>query len=216
MHTRHLAGLLIALWLLSGCAVPPASMPPYMVMLTPTWPTLEGRCTGAVVDAKTILTAAHCVNHVSRVVTIYGQEAAIVDAKVSPSHDVALLYTAVPLWVGTFAELANAEVGASAVLWGTCPYFMPHQGRRAMYNGLVDVSLKDGGTLTFGQWFMLPAMGDVRGKACGGDSGGILSQGGKVVGVTSAVASDYIFIAIGSVVFTVPVEHVWELLEVEE
>jgi hypothetical protein len=39
---------------------------------------------------------------------------------------------------------------------------------------------------------------------CGGDSGGVVIQAGKVVGTISAVASNYYFVAYGQTFFTVP------------
>jgi hypothetical protein len=215
MHfVRRLSYLLVTvamLFVVTGCAVLP--VPSFLVMLTPDFPSMKGRCTGAVIEARVVLTAAHCVSSVSRVVTGYGQEAYIIGARISDEHDVAILYTDRPLFVREYATLGNPDMGVAAALWGTCPYFMPHHARPAAYNGLMDIELVDGGSLAFGQWWMLPATGDVPGKACGGDSGGFILSQGKVVGVLSMVESDSYFFAIGSIAYTVPASYVLEWLE---
>lgn len=213
MHTRHLAGLLIALWLLSGCVAAP--VPAFLVLLTPPIPGIDGTCTGAAVSPTQIVTAAHCVPSAWRVVTATGQEARVVGAVVSQEHDIAVLTVDRTLWLSDFAEFARPELGVEAQAWGFCPWQVSFVARHAFYNGLTTETVEGGATLDYGEW-ILPAIPGTSNKFCGGDSGLPLVQHGKVVGILSAVQSDFFFIALGSRAFTVPVEHAWELLEVEE
>lgn len=214
MHTRHLAGLLIALWLLSGCAVP-ASMPPFLALITPIIPGIPGGCSGAVVGPREVLTAKHCVDTAARVVTVYGQEAWVVDARLSPAHDVAILIVDRVLFVDKYAEFANPALNEPAYLFGYCPYQVSHVPRHAFYNGLVDVEIQGNPLATYGEW-ILPTLPSTANEVCGGDSGTSVLQNGKVVGILSGGHIRVFFIPLASTAYTVPVEHAWELLEVEE
>lgn len=208
---RLLATICI-LFALTGCAAPPG-IPPYLAMLTPSYPSMDGRCTGAVISPREVLTAAHCLKWISRVVTAGGQEAYIINARVSLVADVAIVETDRVLWVESFAKLGNAQLGVRGELYGTCPFYMPHQVRYAMYNGLEDVPMTDITTVTLGGWFMLPTLGDVQGNACGGDSGGFILQNGLIVGITDAVQTETFFSKIGSHVYTVPAHFAQELID---
>jgi hypothetical protein len=60
--------------------------------------------------------------------------------------------------------------------------------------------LRNGGVIPFDVW---STVGDTE-AVCGGDSGGMVVQDGKLVGVTSMVDADNPFIAYGTTFFTVP------------
>lgn len=202
---RFLPRLLIFLFLLTACAVPFSPLPSNVVMLTPLYPTVEGRCTGAVIDATHVLTAAHCTHTAHRVITPWGQEARVVSYSALPDQDVAVLETDKVLFVEHYAELARAELGVVGTVFGTCPYYWGHQARAALYNGIASINDDD-----YDQWIMQTN------KACGGDSGGVVMQNGKVTGVISAVESDLWFVAIGTVMYAVPSGVAQELLNNEK
>lgn len=191
--------------LLSGCVMPPAQVPPYLALLTPLLPVTRGTCSGAVISPLEVVTAAHCVASVRRVVTANGQEAWVIAARVSTRHDIAVLTVDRILFVSEFAEFGHPALGVPALAYGYCPYQVSHVPRRAFYNGLVDLQIEGGELLTYGEWIM-PTIPNMANKLCGGDSGGFLSQGGKIVGITSAVYSDLFWVSLGSLVYTVPVE----------
>lgn len=198
-------------FLLSGCAAPPTQVPAWLVLLTPNWPMVEGMCTGFVVGPRQIMTAAHCTETVRRVVTTTGQEALVESARVSLDHDVALLTTDRVLWVNEFAEFANPALHTQATVMGFCPFQVSFVPRVAFYNGLVEESIEGAPIQTYGEWIM-PRLPGAFNMICGGDSGSAVTQDGKVVGVLSAAQSEYYFIALGSIAFTVPPQEAIDLL----
>ena len=202
------AALLLCLTL-TAC-MPAANVPPYLALLTPLLPIGRGTCSGAVISPLEVVTAAHCVPSARRVVTASGQEAFVVASRSLLTHDIAILTVDRKLFVAQFAEFANPALGTQTLVWGYCPYQVSAVPRRAFYNGLTTLTIQDGPEQDYGEW-LLPTVPNMSNKLCGGDSGGLAIQHGKVVGVISAVYSDLFFFALGSKAYSVPVGYLERL-----
>lgn len=184
---------------LSGCVPAQTQMPSYFVLLTQQWPEVEHRCSGALLSPFLILTANHCIARatLTRVVTQYGQEVAIVPYRQWPEIDIALYRALLPLYVNNYAHLAEANTLEQAEVYGACPFYFSHVPRAVAY--LHDELV---GTLNPQQpCQMWQALGQ---QICGGDSGGIMVQNGNLVGVPVAVEADIFLIPIGTNVCVVP------------
>jgi len=195
--------LLSLLSLFAGCTFATVQMPSYVVMLTQLYPSTINRCTGVLVDPTHVLTAAHCVDTVRRVITPDGQEGRVIDYQIA-KHDMALLELDRIMWVSEYATLGKAHKG-EAQIYGTCPYYWGHQARQAIYAGLWSAQLADGYWIDFRVWDTLGSD-----EVCGGDSGGVVIQNNKVVGITSMVESES-WLSIGTRFYTVPAEVFKEL-----
>jgi hypothetical protein len=177
--------------LLTGCAAAQSPVPGYLVKLTPSLPVSPASCTGIALDATHVLTANHCA-HYDRIVTQGGRKVWVARVQRWPVDDVALLTTAVPLALPVYARLAAPTAGM-AEIWATCPWFFDGTFRLALLTRTNTVEMVDNAPRLYDEWST-----EYTGAAvCGGDSGGAITANGYVVGLISAVDSDWWFAPLG-------------------
>jgi len=211
---KRLVALILLSFFLFGCAAP-SSMPPYVVMLTDFLPSVEARCSGVLIDETHILTAEHCSGLV-RVVSQAGQDALVEPVEQWPLVDLAIMKSSVPIHANQYAEFAEVESNIFANLWGNCPFYFPHTIRPAMYMGYFeDVKIDNGDVYDFSAWYMADADGSTT-FSCGGDSGGVMVQSGKVVGMVSAVEHSVPFFPFGHFVLTIDGSVIQEYVEISQ
>jgi len=186
--------LCLCLLVLVGCVPAQTEMPDSLVMLTGTLATADKRCTGFLPDSTHILTANHCANnYLVRVITQYGQEAGVKVLQRWPDIDIALLAPDTPLYADQYATLGKANLQSAALAYGACPQFFTHVPRPLVY--VNEEHFSDGSECQI--WFAPQAV-------CGGDSGGIVTQGDQVIGIMTGVETYYFFWAYGQNACIVP------------
>lgn len=189
--------LLVFLLILAGCVSPSSDMPEYVVMLTEAWPNAERRCTAVAFSAVDVLTAAHCQD-MTRIVTLWGQEAKVHVQYQYPDTDMVLLRADVPLALRSFARWGASDRRQPAQVYGNCPRYWSHIPRGVVYVRDEEIQINE-----------MPAYHTQRWKSttnqlCGGDSGGPVIQNGRVVGIVSAVETEVPWLALGTDIFVVP------------
>jgi hypothetical protein len=214
--TPGIIGLLSLLVIILGSCTaatptrPAGPLPEYVVILTPSVPYHNGRCTGIALDAWHILTADHCFGEVDlrRVMTQYGQEARVTPINQWPEVDAALLRTNVPLILPEYATFAAPDLEEPAEIYGGCEFFLLSVPRRLHFVQEQQLTTwQDGETRNAQQWRAV----DLR--VCGGDSGGPVIQNGKVIGLTHAVLAEILWIPYGANMFLIPADDFVDLLE---
>lgn len=199
---------LLCMVALAGCLSIPTPMPSYVLLLTTINPHSNGRCTGVALDARTILTADHCVENVQRAVTVSGQAVGIQAWLRWPAQDAALLRALQPLTLPEYATLADVEPTHAAAIYAVCPWYFAVTPRLAVYNYPWFTNI-DNTVRLADQWNML--LSDQ--YTCGGDSGGVLLQTGGVVGIVSAVRRANSEFDGGQVLYSVPATTIRQLME---
>lgn len=204
---KRLFLLSISLLVLCACSAAPSLPNDYIVMLTPFYPDSTSRCTGFLIDESHIVTANHCTAKgiLSRVVTIYGEESNVEIVKQWADKDIALLKTTNPLHASQYATIAAPTHLLPADAMGMCPLYMGLTGRSVTLKESTDILANPGPLkLHVDQWVGLNTI-------CGGDSGGVIVQGGQVVGLINATELFYFF-AIGNSAFATSGETINKLI----
>lgn len=199
---KRLLLLLIVLLSLCGC-VPseaPATMPEWVVMLTSGFPSLDYRCSGALIDSTHVITAFHCGHQAVRAASPTDQEA-MIDAIESTTGDITVLRLRHPIVLSEYAPLARVDPRQHGYVYGTCPFYWSHVPRSLQYSQAVTVPSDQLQPNTYSLWVSTSSKEAV----CGGDSGGVIVQHGAVVDIIDAVYSETPYFAYGYYIFSIPV-----------
>jgi len=127
-------------------------------------------CSGSAIDDTHILSAGHCVAYGLDTVTIEGYASPIQAIAMWPEIDTALYETSKPMNLATYATPGDFSPLTTAQLYGSCR-LANHAGRLVTYTGgWVDTPYCSG-------WRVAMTY------SCSGDSGGPVTQDGRVVGM---------------------------------
>lgn len=164
--------LLTIFFIVTACASP--QVPEYVVRLT----SPDNRiCTGMLFDEHQVYTADHCFkNKLDTVYTQDGRDSGFTFVSRNPVEDVVVLRTTSPLTMTTYAAFAQPDPFRVAYAYGACHHFGLGVAKPVFYQGHIDFPDKPYCTV----WVSLVPV-------CGGDSGGVLVQDGKVVGMIQSV-----------------------------
>lgn len=163
-------------WLILILTACTASEPPpaYLVRLGSTY---NWRCGGYAIDERHIVTAGHC-GLLMMAQTSDGTEVGMRRVAQWPEIDTALYETAVAMRLDSYAELRAMVPGEPAYAFGYCPLWRPTTARFAAYVDTETEPLYCHELQITGAWI------------CSGDSGGIIEQGGAVVGMIAQFRGD--------------------------
>jgi hypothetical protein len=162
--------LIFIMLLLAACASTEPT-PAYLVRLASDG---GAHCSGIAINERWIITADHC--HVYGLDTVYAADhpptAAYLMA-VWPEIDTAMYMTDEALRLSEYATLRTADTAQVAYLFGGCPLWPQGAGRFTKYTG------QDWAEYPYCQaWQVSGAW------SCSGDSGGIITQDGNIVGMS--------------------------------
>lgn len=163
---KHLIVLLLLLSAACSASEPP---PGYLVQIGDRYRWL---CGGYAIDARHIVTAAHCTQYALNRVRV-GDGESISAAMVAhwPSLDAAIFETDRPLELDAYATLQALDPTQPAYAFGYCPLWQPTAARLVRYTATETSPLACNELQIAGAW------------VCNGDSGGIVTQNGAVVGM---------------------------------
>lgn len=206
---RKLIALSLITLILSACTPTSTIDNDFVVMLTSALPNPANRCTGFLIDDSHVITANHCTkSNLIRVVTVYGEESSFDTVKQWEENDIALLKTSTPLHVSKYATISTPNPLMIGHAIGMCPEFMGMTEREVLYKKETRILANPGPLpLDVIQWKSFSAI-------CGGDSGGVILQGGEVVGLINATEMWFLF-AIGESAYATSGQTINQLLQGE-
>ena len=158
--------LLLLSIFLTACAASEAP-PAYLMRLGSSY---AWRCGGYAIDPHHIITAAHC-GWLTKAQTNEGVTVNVELMAEWPEIDTALYQTDGYLGLDSYAALRPMEPSEPAYAFGYCPLWDSTAARFAQYVGTETEPLYCHELHLAGAWI------------CSGDSGGVIEQGGAVVGM---------------------------------
>lgn len=172
------------------------TVPSYFVMLSDWNVYQQMRCSGFAVNEHTVVTAAHCFTKnflISRILTQYNQEVHFTSYKLYPNLDLAIIKTPEKIYAEEYPKFAKPEykVGQS---YGLCTLYFFYNARNVLHlskvlgNPLYDKTTKVDKVKDFSKFSSWLTV-DPKQVICLSDSGGIIRQDGKIVGMVSEILS---------------------------
>ena len=199
--------MLVLVAILAGCS----SLPPdYLVKLTPQYAGGKGSCTGMLLYPDVVLTAGHCTE-LKRVVTWGGDEAYVVDRVESGITDMALLVLDREIHTVYRPEFGDVDHEKPARFYGLCPMQWGASPRWGWHVERVRYPYEDSGPYV-DNWQMSEGF-RLSNMICGGDSGGLVMQENKIVGILSGIYVWFPYQQSGDEVVTIPTQYVDEMVE---
>lgn len=165
---------LIALVLILTACTASEPAPDYLVR---TGSLYNWRCGGMAIDDRHIITANHC-GLMTIAQTGDGTEVGMQRIAQWPELDAALYETAVAMQLDSHAQLRSIIPGEPAYAFGFCPMWRASAARFAEYRTTETEPLYCHELHIVGAWI------------CSGDSGGVIEQGGAVVGMIAQFRGD--------------------------
>lgn len=209
MRIKIFSVLLSLVFLINGCVMPEKfqrTLPPaYLAMLTNNNVRESYRCTAFIYNERYVVTAYHCLaitDGIVRIVTQYNQENYIHSYYYDKLLDIAVIKTTFPTYVEEYPKFDEPKYNVVGQAYGMCTRYMYFSPRYVLNFGLLkyhELSKKFIDDMDFDKTFVWYTVQD-KFRICLGDSGGLVIQEGKIVGMTQVILAK-IFTGIGNHVY---------------
>ena len=198
-------------------------VPPYLVMITSESTKFWHQCGGIQVNSNTVITVAHClpkdvIN--KRILTQYNQTLWFSEYTKLESLDLAIIKTSVPLYTEEYPTFGSPKPGLVDT-YGLCAQQFYFNSRPAAFINNMEFlpSFHEALQRTRNKENQIPLMDEfysvydtysLQNSICLGDSGGIVLQDGKVVGMIEDIfpllwlrKSQYVAALDGDTIYTI-------------
>jgi len=204
---RKIVTLVSLCFLVLGCYSPlPQKLtrdnlvPPYLVLITADEAQIVHLCGGIQTSSNIVITAAHCLpkNIINKkILTQYNQTLWFSKYTTFESLDIAIIKTDVPLYTEEYPKFDKPHSGLVDT-YGLCPTQFYYNSRVAAYidsmellpnfrEALERTRSKSSEMPLMSQFYSVYNTYSLQNSICLGDSGGIVLQDGKVVGIIDAI-----------------------------